>query len=184
MSFKVQFRSCNYKFADGAKYTMHGNWGQSPVIDLGLTDPERNAVLTLLRQRGQRRISHDDRVQVTLPDGACVTVHLVGLLANKTCFDGIVVAPELTPALANFVFDLAKAGNFMFAMESFPRPIVISEKQHRVMVLTFPGVRIATSATQLWQLVGPSTAKETPAEDAPPEGPPVEEAKSPEPAAE
>ncbi len=174
MSYTIRFRSCNYKMGDDSpRPLLNGGVGRPIVTDLGLTEAERNAVLALLRHRNFRRVSHDDRVQVALPGGTPVTVHLVGLFANKICFDGIVVAPELTPVLATFAFDIAKAGNFLFGMENH-RPFVITSQQHRAMSLTFPGCQVVPTARHLWQIVGPPPVEEPTGEDA----------KSPEPAAE
>ena len=80
-------------------------------IDDGLTDDERNAVRALLARVGASEPDPDTYCQIRLSDGSRVNVAIGTLNMAHPCVAFAVEFQSLSPAVAEFVFSLAQAGN-------------------------------------------------------------------------
>lgn len=120
-----------------------------------LTDAERTAVVAFLRRRDLRRLGSGDRVRATPLNGSPVVVNLVGLFTGTPCVGGTLAADELSRPLVQFVFDLAHAGNLIFALGDHAQPFATTLTTVQRTATFCPGVRLTASEAHLWTLVAP-----------------------------
>jgi hypothetical protein len=155
MAFFIQLRSSNHVRLDGDTPDPRTGWGMPSYRDLGLSAPERQAVVALLQRLGGRRPGVDDRVHLTLTDSSLAEVHLRGLYGAGPCVNGHLAAEAVSMPLLHVAVELARAGRLILTPDGFPRPLVIDEPLRQSLSTRYPQVQSGYSAAMIWNLLRP-----------------------------